>query len=310
MNEIINKQLTERFGKAGLISLATVKNGVPFVRTVDSFYEDGAFYVLTNKLSNKMQQIGDEPLAAISGEWFTAHGRAADLGFFGSSENRQLAKRMREVFAARIDNSHSDLSDENTVILRITLTDGVLLSNGTRYEFDEVEQENRSCPAGFRYAKRSDTPLIFEFIRELAEYERMLPDVVTNERELEEWLFDKRCAEVIFALDGEREVGFALFFHSFSTFLGRAGIYLEDLFVKPEFRGRGYGKGLITRLAQIAVERGYGRLEWSCLKWNTPSIDFYLSLGAVQKEEWTDFRLAGEALKRLGSKADRSDSER
>lgn len=151
----------------------------------------------------------------------------------------------------------------------------------------------------FRYAKREDTPLILDFIKGLAEYEKMSDEVVADEETLKEWLFDKQKAEVIFALEGEKEVGFALFFHNFSTFLGRAGIYLEDLFVKPEYRGKGYGKGLLKKLASIAVERDCGRLEWCCLDWNRPSIDFYLSLGAKQMDEWTTYRVTGETLKNL-----------
>lgn len=151
----------------------------------------------------------------------------------------------------------------------------------------------------FRFAQRKDIPLILDFIKGLAEYEKMSDEVVADEKTLEEWIFDKQKAEVIFALDGETEVGFALFFHNFSTFLGRAGIYLEDLFVKPEYRGKGYGKGLLKKLASIAVERGCGRLEWWCLDWNKPSIDFYLSLGAQQMNEWTTYRVAGENLQKL-----------
>ena len=137
----------------------------------------------------------------------------------------------------------------------------------------------------FRNAERKDTALILQFIRELAEYEKMLDEVVADEAMLEEWIFDKQKAEVIFALEDETEVGFALFFHNFSTFLGRAGIYLEDLYVKPKYRGKGYGKALLRKLASIAVERGCGRFEWSCLDWNKPSIDFYLSLGAEPMDE-------------------------
>lgn len=151
-----------------------------------------------------------------------------------------------------------------------------------------------------RHAERKDVKLILEFIEELAEYEKLSSEVVANEQLLEEWIFDKQKAEVIFVMDGEKEVGFALFFHNFSTFLGRAGIYLEDLFVKKEYRGRGYGKELITSLAHIAVERGCGRLEWSCLDWNRPSIDFYLSLGAVPMDGWKVYRVTGEKLKELG----------
>lgn len=148
----------------------------------------------------------------------------------------------------------------------------------------------------FRYAERKDTSLILKFITALAEYENMLDDVVADEALLEEWIFDKQKAEVIFALDGEKEVGFALFFHNFSTFLGRAGLYLEDLFVLPEYRKQGYGKALLKKLAEIAVERGCGRLEWCCLDWNKPSIDFYLSLGAVQLSDWTTYRMTGDTL--------------
>ena len=148
----------------------------------------------------------------------------------------------------------------------------------------------------FRFANKKDCGKILDFIKQLAEYENMSSDVVATEKLLQEWIFEKQKAEVIFALENEKEVGFALFFHNFSTFLGRAGIYLEDLFVLPEYRGKGYGKGLLKQLAKIAVERGCGRLEWSCLDWNKPSIDFYLSLGAVPMDEWTVYRLTGDTL--------------
>ncbi len=151
----------------------------------------------------------------------------------------------------------------------------------------------------FRKAERKDVALILEFIQGLAAYEHMENDVVADEALLEEWIFDKQKAEVIFAVADGKEVGFALFFHNFSTFLGRAGLYLEDLFVKPEYRGKGYGKAILKKLAAIAVERGCGRLEWSCLDWNTPSIDFYRSLGAVPMDEWTVYRVTGETLKKL-----------
>ncbi len=153
----------------------------------------------------------------------------------------------------------------------------------------------------FRFAAREDTPLILSFIRALADYEKMADEVVATEELLEEQLFDRHGAEVIFALEDGREVGFALFFHNFSTFLGRRGLYLEDLYVLPECRGRGYGKALLQRLAQIARERGCGRLEWWCLDWNRPSIDFYLSLGAEPMSDWTVYRLAGETLEALGA---------
>ena len=151
----------------------------------------------------------------------------------------------------------------------------------------------------FRYANENDTALILQFIRELAEYEEMLDEVVATEEILQEWIFEKKKAEVIFVLESDAEVGFALFFHNFSTFLGRSGVYLEDLYVKPEYRGKGYGKGLLKKLAQIAVERGCGRLEWWCLDWNKPSIDFYLSLGAEPMKDWTVYRIAGDTLQKL-----------
>ena len=151
----------------------------------------------------------------------------------------------------------------------------------------------------FRFANSGDVKLILNFIQQLAEYEKMQSDVIADEATLKEWIFYKNKAEVLFAMENGVEVGFALFFHNFSTFLGRAGIYLEDLFVKPEFRKRGHGKALIKELAKIAVERGCGRLELSCLDWNKESIDFYLSLGAKQMSDWTVYRFAGEELKNL-----------
>ena len=151
----------------------------------------------------------------------------------------------------------------------------------------------------FRYAQRKDVSLILRFIQELAEYEKMLNEVVCDEETLEEWIFDKEKAEVIFACLGDKEIGFALFFHNFSTFLGRAVLYLEDLYVSPEYRGNGYGKAILKKLAAIAVERKCGRLEWWCLDWNKSSIDFYLSLGAEPMSDWTVYRIAGETLNKL-----------
>ena len=148
----------------------------------------------------------------------------------------------------------------------------------------------------FRFAERKDCKIILDFIKKLASYEKMSDDVVATESLLEEWIFDKKKAEVIFAVVDGKEVGFALFFHNFSTFLGRAGIYLEDLFVLEEYRGNGYGKALLKKLAQITRERGCGRLEWCCLDWNTPSVDFYLALGAERMNDWTTFRLSGDTL--------------
>lgn len=151
----------------------------------------------------------------------------------------------------------------------------------------------------FRYAERKDAPLILQFIKDLAEYEKMLEEVVADEATLEEWIFDQKKAEVLFAMENGKEVGFALFFHNFSTFLGRAGLYLEDLFVQPEHRGKGYGKQILQKLAAIAVERKCGRLEWWCLDWNQPSIDFYLSLDAEPMSDWTVYRIAGDTLQNL-----------
>lgn len=151
----------------------------------------------------------------------------------------------------------------------------------------------------FRFAEEKDVSLILYFIKELAKYEELLDEVVTTEETLKEWIFDKNKAEVIFVLEDGVEIGFALFFHNFSTFLGRSGVYLEDLYVKPEYRGKGYGKALLKKLAQIAVERGCGRLEWWCLDRNKPSIDFYLSLGAKPMQDWTVYRIAGNTLTQL-----------
>lgn len=151
----------------------------------------------------------------------------------------------------------------------------------------------------FRDATRDDCPLILEFIQELAAHERKLDEVVATKELLEEWIFDKEGAEVIFALEDGREVGFALYCFNFSTFLGRIGIHLEDLYVRPAYRGKGYGKALLKELAKIAVELKCGRLEWWCLDWNTSSIDFYLSLGAEPLDDWTIYRVAGDTLKSL-----------
>ena len=134
--ENINKIMEERFGKDSIIALATVENGTPYVRNVDGYYEDGAFYVLTYALSDKMKQIEKDPLVAIAGDWFTAHGIGKNLGWFRKKENEKIAEKMRKLFAEWIDNGHNNFDDENTCILRIELTDGTLLSHGTRYELD------------------------------------------------------------------------------------------------------------------------------------------------------------------------------
>ncbi|MBR6740783.1 MAG: GNAT family N-acetyltransferase [Clostridia bacterium] len=154
----------------------------------------------------------------------------------------------------------------------------------------------------YRFATEKDAATILEFIKALAQYEKMSDDVVATEELLRCELFEKKHAEVLFATEEGKEVGFALFFHNFSTFLGRSGIYLEDLYVLPEYRGKGYGKGLIKHLAQLAIERGCGRLEWSCLDWNRPSIDFYLSLGAAQMNGWTTYRLTGDTFRDVANR--------
>jgi GNAT superfamily N-acetyltransferase len=153
-----------------------------------------------------------------------------------------------------------------------------------------------------RPAARTETALVLEFIRELARYERLEHEVSASEAQLSEALFgDRRHAEVIFACSGGIPVGFALFFHNFSTFKGRPGIYLEDLFVRPEARGRGIGKALLAYLARTAVERRCARLEWAVLDWNEPSIRFYRNLGALSMDEWRIFRLTGPALEQLAA---------
>ncbi len=151
----------------------------------------------------------------------------------------------------------------------------------------------------FRFAEEKDCGLILRFIKELASYEKMLDEVVASEELLREWIFVRKKAEVFFICENGKEIGFAVFFHNFSTFLGRAGLYLEDLYIMPEYRGKGYGKATLKKLAQIAVERGCDRLEWWCLDWNKPSIDFYLSLGAVPMKDWTVYRISGETLIKL-----------
>ncbi|HFA51133.1 MAG TPA: GNAT family N-acetyltransferase [Bacteroidetes bacterium] len=154
-----------------------------------------------------------------------------------------------------------------------------------------------------RPATKADVPTILDFINGLAEYEKLQHEVVATEALLTETLFgEKKTAEVLIAFEDNIPAGFALFFHNYSTFLGRPGIYLEDLFVNPKFRGKGYGKKLLARLAKIAVERNCGRLEWSVLDWNTPAIDFYKKLGAGPMEGWTTFRLTGDKLNELAKK--------
>lgn len=155
-----------------------------------------------------------------------------------------------------------------------------------------------------RFAEINDVSLILEFIRELADYEKMLHEVVATEEVLKETLFERKMAEVIIGEYKNKPVAFALFFHNFSTFLGRPGIYLEDLYVKPEMRGKGIGKIMLSFLAKLVVERKCGRLEWWCLDWNDPSIEFYKQIGAVPMDEWTVYRVYDEGLDKLASKFD------
>lgn len=155
----------------------------------------------------------------------------------------------------------------------------------------------------FRFAREGDEGIVLGFIRALAAYEKMEDLVVADEATLREQLFGRGNAEVLFAMEDGKEVGFALFFHNFSTFLGRAGLYLEDLYVKPECRGRGIGTRMFRELAKICRERGYGRFEWWCLDWNEPSIRFYKSMGAVPMSDWTVFRIDGDTLQRLGDES-------
>lgn len=151
-----------------------------------------------------------------------------------------------------------------------------------------------------RSATPDDVTIILQLIRDLAEYERAPKEVSATEKQLTDVLFgERRAAEVLLAFEGEKPVGFAVFFHNFSTWLGKPGLYLEDLFVKPDLRGKGYGRALLVHLAKIAHERGCGRMEWAVLDWNEPAIEFYKKLGAAPMNEWTVFRLTGDGIAKL-----------
>jgi len=153
-----------------------------------------------------------------------------------------------------------------------------------------------------RSAKREEVSDILYFIKELAIYEHMEDEVVATNELLTKWIFDEKKANVVFAVENNKKVGFALYFTNFSTFLGRPGLYLEDLFVLPDYRKKGYGKALLKYLAKTALDNGYGRMEWSCLNWNKPSIDFYLSMGAERMIDWNVYRLAGKTLEDMANK--------
>ncbi len=163
---------------------------------------------------------------------------------------------------------------------------------------------NMESTITYRSAEKRDIPAVLDLVRQLAAYEKMEHAVVATEAQYEEWLFERRVASVLLAEDGDTLVGIALYFYNFSTWLGRGGIYLEDLFVVPAYRGRGIGGALLRALARRAVAEGCGRVEWACLDWNTPSIDFYKGKGAIPMEEWTTYRLTGEALQKFAMESD------
>lgn len=166
------------------------------------------------------------------------------------------------------------------------------MSNVIKTKYENLE---------IRFAEETDVKLILDFIKELADYEKLLHEVVATEEILRESLFERKAAEVIIVEYKGEPIGFALFFHNFSTFLGKPGIYLEDLYIRPEMRGRGYGKTLLAFLAKLAIERNCGRFEWWCIDWNEPSINFYKSIGAIPMDEWTVFRVHNEALINLAN---------
>jgi GNAT superfamily N-acetyltransferase len=166
------------------------------------------------------------------------------------------------------------------------------MSNVIKTKYENLE---------IRFAEETDVKLILDFIKELADYEKLLHEVVATEEILRESLFERKAAEVIIVEYKGQPIGFALFFHNFSTFLGKPGIYLEDLYIRPEMRGRGYGKALLAFLAKLAIERNCGRFEWWCIDWNEPSINFYKSIGAIPMDEWTVFRVHNEALINLAN---------
>lgn len=164
---------------------------------------------------------------------------------------------------------------------------------------DDVDDETEDFY--IRAAGKDDVPVLVKLIKELAVYEDLEEEAVLTEELLAKWMFGAGKAEAVLGVENDEPIGFALFYTSFSTFLGRPGLYLEDLYVQPESRGKGYGKLLLAQLAKLVLERGYGRLEWSCLDWNKPSIQFYLSLGAIPMDEWTVYRLTGENLEALAT---------
>lgn len=151
----------------------------------------------------------------------------------------------------------------------------------------------------FRFAERKDTSLVLKFIKAIASYEEMPDAVKYTEETLEDWLFDRKRGEAFFVIEGKKEVGFCLFYETLPGYIGRGGLYVEDIFVYPEYRGKGYGKAMLKKMAEIALERDCGRLEWLCLKWNVNSINFYKSMGATAMDSCVSFRAEGDALKNM-----------
>ena len=192
-------------------------------------------------------------------------------------------------------------SAEYAGILHILLTEREKTDKVWTEKEEKEEGKKEIMSLKFRMAERGDTQLVLSFIRGIADYEKLSGEVIATREVLERSLFDEHRAEVLFAMEDGTEVAFALFFHNFSTFVGRVGLYLEDLFVLPEYRGRGIGQALLKELAKIGTERNCGRMEWVCLDWNEPSIAFYKGLGARAMDDWTLYRLSGDALKRLGT---------
>ena len=196
------------------------------------------------------------------------------------------------------------VKDVESFLLLFWEDDRTLVSSeqlaGSRVSWTVTTRVKMDLDFAIRAARVEDVPVILQLIRDLAVYERAPDDVTATEEQLVDVLFGERpAAEVLLAFDGQSPVGFAVYFYNFSTWLGRPGLYLEDLFVKPEARGKGYGRALLVELAKIARERECGRMEWAVLDWNEPAINFYRALGAKPMHEWTVFRLTRDGISRL-----------
>jgi len=208
----------------------------------------------------------------------------------------ETAKKCQDSPFIRENNGLRTERDHRSCYSRVASVRGSRTVNN-RVNTPENFQIRRACV--------KDVPIILELIRDLATYERAPDEVSATEEQLVDVLFGERpAAEVLLAFEGKSPVGFAVFFHNFSTWLGRPGLYLEDLFVKPEKRGKGYGRALLVALAKIARDRGCGRMEWAVLDWNEPAIKFYRTLGAKPMDEWTVFRLTRDGIERLANAAD------